>query len=66
MPESRERLTARKIRIDDLKQGRYYEQEGFDPNYLLTPHGLSVSRSRVLGTVVDTFVNDDESYGAVT
>lgn len=66
MPESRERLTARKVRIDDIKTGQYYEQEGFDPNYLLTPYGLSVSRSRVLGTVVDTFVNDDESYGAVT
>lgn len=66
MPESRERLTARKARIRDIKEGRYYEQEGFDPNYVLTPHGLIVSRSRVLGTVVDTFVNDDESYGAVT
>ncbi|MDY6773963.1 MAG: hypothetical protein SVS85_02085 [Candidatus Nanohaloarchaea archaeon] len=66
MPESRERLTARKARIEDLKEGKYYEQEGFDPNYVLTPTGLVVSRARVLGTVVDTFVNDDGSYGAVT
>ncbi len=66
MPESRDRLTARKVRIQDVKEGEYYEQEGFDPNYVLTPHGLVVSRSRVIGTVVDTFVNDDESYGAVT
>ncbi|MFB6265524.1 MAG: OB-fold nucleic acid binding domain-containing protein, partial [Candidatus Nanohaloarchaea archaeon] len=66
MPESRERLTARKVRIEDVKGGKYYEKEGFDPNYVLTPHGMVVSRARVLGTVVDTFVNDDESYGAVT
>ncbi|MCJ7478603.1 MAG: OB-fold nucleic acid binding domain-containing protein [Candidatus Nanohaloarchaeota archaeon QJJ-7] len=66
MPESRERLTARKTRIEDIIDGEYNEQEGFDPNYVLTPQGLVVSRARVLGTVVDTFINDDESYGAVT
>jgi len=66
MPESRSRLTARKIQIEDVIRGNYYQQDGFDPNYIITPYGLRVSRGRVLGTVVDTFINDDETYGAVT
>ncbi len=66
MPESRERLTARKVTAEDIIEGNYYEQDGFDPNYLLTTYGLRVSRARVLGTVVDRYVNDDESYGALT
>lgn len=66
MPESRDRLTARKVRVEDIQSGDYRSQEGFDPNYLITPYGLRVSRARVIGTVVDTFVNDDESYGAIT
>lgn len=66
MPESRSRLTARKVQIKDVIAGNYYQQEGFDPNYIITPYGLRVSRARILGTVVDTYINDDESYGAVT
>lgn len=66
MPENRSRLTARKVRIADVINGSYYTQEGFDPNYVITPYGMTVSRARLLGTVVDTYVNDDESYGAIT
>lgn len=66
MPESRTRLTARKINIEDVINGNYYKQEGFDPNYIITPYGLRVSRGRILGTVVDTYQNEDGSYGAVT
>lgn len=66
MAESRARLTARKVTAEDIIEGNYYEREGFDPNYLLTTYGLRVSRARVIGTVVDRYVNDDESYGAVT
>lgn len=65
MPESRERLTARKIRAADVLNGTYHKQEGFEPNYLVTTYGLTVSRARLIGTVVDTYVNDDESYGAL-
>ncbi len=66
MPESRSRLTARKINIEDVINGNYYQQDGFDPNYIITPYGLRVSRGRILGTVMDTYINDDESYGALT
>lgn len=66
MSESRSRLTARKINIEDVINGNYYQQDGFDPNYVITPYGLRVSRGRILGIVVDTYVNDDESYGAIT
>lgn len=66
MTESRSRLTARKIRIEDVIRGNYYQQDGFDPNYVITPYGLRVSRSRILGTVMDTYINDDETYGALT
>ncbi|MFB6265841.1 MAG: hypothetical protein ABEI07_02025 [Candidatus Nanohaloarchaea archaeon] len=44
MPESRERLTAKKVRAEDLKTGRYFEKEGFDPNYLLTGYGMAAPR----------------------
>lgn len=66
MPESRSRLTARKIHIEDVIRGNYYTQDGFDPNYIITPYGLRVSRGRIVGTVVDTYINDDETYGALT
>lgn len=66
MPESRDRLTARKVMAADVINGNYYQQEGFEPNYLITPYGLRVSRARILGTVVDRYINDDESYGALT
>jgi len=66
MPDSRERMTARRVTLTDIINGSYHQREGFDPNFLITPQGMRVSRVSVVATVVDTFVNDDENYGAFT
>ncbi len=66
MPDSRDRMTARRVTITAIINGQYHQREGFDPNFLITPQGMRVSRASVVATVVDTFVNDDESYGAFT
>ena len=66
IPGGRKRETARKVKIEDITSGKFYKEEGFTPNCILTPYGLRVSRSRVLATVVDTYENEDGSYGAIT
>lgn len=54
------------MRIRDLNRGKYIKEEGFNPNYLLTPYGYKVSRARIVATVVDKFKSDDESFGSLT
>ncbi len=66
MPPQQERQTAKLVTAEEIHSGRYFEKEGFTPNYLLTPEGRRVSRARTIGTVVDTFTNDDETYGSLT
>lgn len=61
----KKRLTAVKTRIRDLADGSFVQQEGFNPNYVVTSLGR-VSRARVLGTVVDTFVSDTGKFASLT
>ncbi len=65
MPQQK-RQTAKFTTAEELNSGKYFQKEGFTPNYLLTPDGRRMSRARIVGTVVDTFVNDDETYGSLT
>ncbi|WP_414836393.1 OB-fold nucleic acid binding domain-containing protein [Candidatus Nanohalococcus occultus] len=65
MPQQ-ERQTAKLTTAEELHSGRYFEKEGFTPNYLLTPGGRKISRTRLVGTVVDSFINDDETYASIT
>lgn len=60
------RQTAKHATARELNSGRYFEKEGFTPNYLLTPEGRRLSRARVVATVVDRYVNDEETYGSMT
>ncbi len=60
------RQTAKLANAKELNSGKYFQKEGFTPNYLLTPEGRRFSRARVVGTVVDTFMNEDETYGSIT
>lgn len=62
----KKRQTARKVRIKDLNRGKYIKEEGFNPNYLLTPYGYKISRARIVATVVDKFKSEDESFGSLT
>ncbi len=65
MPQQK-RQTAKLTDAEELNSGKYFQKEGFTPNYLLTPGGKRLSRARIVGTVVDTFINEDETYGAIT
>lgn len=60
------RQTAKLVDFEQLNSGKYFQREGFEPNFLLLPSGRRVSRARAVGTVVDSFVNDDETYGSLT
>ena len=62
-----QRLPAMKVRIASLVKGRYHRgQKEMEPNVLITPGGTTVSRIRVLATVVSSFINDDGTYASVT
>ena len=60
------RPAAYKLKIEDLVRGQYIRSiEGAEPSHLLTPWGQRVTRARVMGTVVDKFVREDQSYAAL-
>ncbi|MDY6778411.1 MAG: OB-fold nucleic acid binding domain-containing protein, partial [Candidatus Nanohaloarchaea archaeon] len=59
-------MTARRVHLEDILEGDYHKKEGFEPNYVITPNGVRASRVLVVATVVDSFRNDDETYGALT
>lgn len=61
----KKRLVARISRLNDLINGNYYIEEGFNPNYLVTDYGLRISRVRVIGTVIEKYVNEDRTYGFI-
>jgi len=57
---------AYKLKIEDLVRGQYIRSiEGTEPSHLLTPWGQRVTRARVMGTVVDKFVREDQSYATL-
>ncbi len=60
------RPAAYKLKIEDLVQGQYIRSiEGTEPNHLLTPWGQRVTRARVMGTVVEKFVREDQGYATL-
>lgn len=57
------RLTAYKVKIEDLVKGQFVRGNmPKEPSYLITPWGRRVSRARILGTIVEKFVREDQSY----
>jgi len=62
------RLTARKVRIKDLIEGKYIpsEKEGMKPAYLITPFGEKVSRVNLLGNITEKFESEDGNYTSIT
>lgn len=60
------RSTAYKLKIEDLVRGEYVRSpEGTEPSYVLTPWGDHVARARVMGTIIDKFVRDDQGYATL-
>jgi RPA family protein len=58
------REPAVKVRIKDIVYGKFIpgDKESMKPSYLITPYGRKISRVNVLGTIIDKFLNEDESY----
>lgn len=49
--ETRLRQTAFKVRVSDVLNGRYFVQEGWEPNYIIV-EGDKVSRVNIIGVIV--------------
>jgi len=54
------------MRIEDVVLGQYIRSpDGTQPSYLLTPWGEQVTRVRVMGTVVEKFIREDQNYATL-
>ena len=60
------RMTAKKVMIKHLVNGKWVKSDGTEPSFVVTTYGDKVSRARILGTVVAKFISEDESYGTIT
>jgi RPA family protein len=57
---------AYKVKIEDIVKGQFVRSaEGVEPDYLVTPWGQKINRARVMGTIVDKYVSEDQSYAAL-
>lgn len=61
-PQSQKRQIAYKLQIKHLLQGAYHQQEGWNPNYLLTQN-KKVSRVNLIAVVVSQ--NQDQNLNLV-
>jgi len=61
-----ERMTAKKVKISDLMNGKWVKKEGMEPSFIVTGYGEQVSRARILGTVVAKFLAEDGNFGSIT
>lgn len=63
-----ERSPAKKVRISDLLNGKYFygSKEEMKPSYVITPFGEKISRVNLIGTVIDKYVSEDGNYSSVT
>ena len=62
----RKRLTAIKSSIASIQTGKFVAQEGFNPNYVISPTGEKLSRVRILSTIVDKFTADTGKFASLT
>jgi RPA family protein len=61
-----ERMTAKKVRISELTNGKWVKKEGMEPSFVETSHGDRISRARIMATIVAKFVAEDENFASVT
>ena len=60
------RMTARVASIEEVVNGKFIKKTGFESNYILTMYGRKISRSRVMGVIVDIYKSADMKYAAIT
>lgn len=61
-----QRMTAKKVWVSDIVNGRWVKREGMEPSFVVTDSGEKVSRARVMGTVVAKFLAEDGNFGSIT
>jgi RPA family protein len=61
-----QRQTAKLVRIVDLVSGEWVKKEGMEPSYVITPRRDTVSRARIIGTIVTKFISEDGNFASVT
>lgn len=62
------RLPAKKVRIFDIVNGKYFpgSKEEMRPSYLITSLGEKVSRVNLVASVTEKFLSEDGNYSAIT
>lgn len=60
------RQTAIPARIFDIVSGTFVRKEAMEPSYILTNLGEKISRTKIVGTVVEKFMSEDGNYSSVT
>lgn len=60
------RMTAMKVRVSDIVNGKWEKREGMVPSFVVSPNGEEISRARVMGTVVGRFLADDGNFASMT
>jgi RPA family protein len=61
------RLTAHKILIKDILKYKYVKEEGWNPNYIITPNG-NISKVNIFGFIISNENNNlliDDSTGSI-
>jgi|TARA_Y100000310_G_scaffold338923_1_gene429984 RPA family protein len=58
------RQIAYKVRIKDLVEGKYIKKEGWQPNYIITPNNIKVSRINIIGIVIS--IDENPNYKSFT
>lgn len=61
-----QRQTAKRVRVVDLVSGEWVKKEGMEPSFVITPRKESVSRAKVVGTVVSKFISEDGNFASIT
>jgi len=60
------RMTAKKVTVSELVNGKWVKKEGMEPSFVTTKAGKNISRARILATVVSKFQSEDGNFGSVT
>lgn len=62
----KKRIHSVKTKIKQIVSGRFVNQEGLNPNYVITSQGVRLARVRVLATVVDKFVSENGKFASIS
>ncbi len=66
MVQENKRQTAHRIWLSSLDEGTFIKSEGeWEPNYIEVK-GIKVSRINVIGTIVETFFNEEKLYATIS